>query len=282
MKDYQTVLFPYAYNILGSAEDAKDAIQDVILNYTLKEFQPENEKNYLIKGVVNKAINLKRRKKRTQEQSTWLPEPLSTETSDLGIELRELVSFSLLYLLERLNPKERAVFILKEAFAYSHEEIADVLSITIEHSRKLLSRAHSKVNQPVHQKTKDLKVNLDQLNNFISAIREKDLPKLHNLLSDEISYYSDGGTKVKVVKKFCTGVEEVADLLIYVFHKYQKKMIPKPALINHQPAVLYYYRDKITSCQVFEIDETNNKIVGIKTIVDPKKLVALQQKQNQT
>jgi RNA polymerase sigma-70 factor (ECF subfamily) len=58
MKDYQSILFPYAYNILGSAEDAKDAIQDVVLKYTLKDIQPENEKNYLIKGVINQAIRM--------------------------------------------------------------------------------------------------------------------------------------------------------------------------------------------------------------------------------
>ena len=144
MKDYQSILFPYAYNILGSAEDAKDAVQDVVLRYTLKDIQPENEKNYLIKGVINQAINIKREKKRRQPGDTWLPEPVSTETSDLGLELRELVSYPLLFLLERLGPKERVVFILKEAFAYTHEEIAEVLSITIENSRKLLSRAHKK------------------------------------------------------------------------------------------------------------------------------------------
>ncbi|MEN7547593.1 sigma-70 family RNA polymerase sigma factor [Rapidithrix thailandica] len=274
MKDYQSLLFPYAYNILGSAEDAKDAIQDVILKYTIKGVQPENEKNYLIRGVINQSINLKRQKQRTQPEETWLPEPVATEKSDVGLELRELVSYSLLYLLERLNPKERAVFILKEAFAYTHEEIADVLSITIEHSRKLLSRA----NQKVHQKEKrvprpnTLKEQFQSIEQFTSAIRQKDLDTLHQLLSKEITFYADGGDKIKVVKKYCTGIQEVADLLLLVYHKYQKNYTVKPFIMNHQPALLYYYRDQLTTCQVFELEEGTSRVKRISVVLDPEKL----------
>ena len=202
MKDYQSLLFPYAYNILGSAEDAKDAIQDVLLNYTEKDITPENEKNYLIRGVINKSINLKKRDSRKHNIDEWLPEPVATDTSDLGYEMRQLVSYSMMFLLERLNPKERAVFILKEAFAYSHEEIAEVLSLSVTNSRKLLSRAHQRISSsPKAAIPQSGGEHLQQVEHFSEAIERKDLDALHDLLSDDIVLYADGGEKVKVVKK---------------------------------------------------------------------------------
>lgn len=285
MKNYQSILFPYAYNILGSAEDAKDAIQDVVLKYTDKKIQPEDEKNYLIKGVINQSINMKKKRKRVQTSDTWLPEPVSTEKSDLAVELKDLVSYSLLFLLERLNPTERAVFILKEAFAYTHQEIAEVLSITIENSRKLLSRARHKVKQPkpanadLHDGYELQFRSLDQL---ISAVREKDLETIHQLLSDDITYYADGGEKIKVVKRFCEGVADVADLIVLVHHRYQRKRSIKPAIVNHQPAFLFHYREKLTACLVFEFTEGSPKsetglpkIKRISSIIDPAKLKKL-------
>ena len=281
MKNYQSLLFPYAYNILGSAEDAKDAVQDVVLKYTSKGFQPDNEKNYLIKGVINQAINMKRRKKKMQPHDEWLPEPVSTERADLGVELRELVSYSLLFLLERLNPKERAVYILKEAFAYTHEEIAEALSISVENSRQLLSRASKKVNAntpetpKAERQTALSEQSRESIDRFVFAIRNKDLDQLHHLLSEDISYHADGGGKIKVVKKYCTGIREVAELLAYVYHTYQRKTTIKPAIVNHQPALLYYYRDKLVTCQVLEFDDDSSKIRRISAIVDPQKLSGL-------
>lgn len=276
MQDYQNILFPYAYNILGSAEDARDAIQDVLLKYTSKGVAPENEKNYLIKGVVNQSINAKRQKKRFQADEGWLPEPVSTESSDLGVEMREMVSYSVLFLLERLGPKERAVFILKEAFAYTHQEIAEVLSITVENSRKLLSRAHQKVQRKNKQIQHPSNEHFDYLDRFTAAIINRQLGELHELLTADVEFYADGGEKVRVVKKYCMGLDEVADLLIYTFHKYQAKYRIVPSVVNHQPALLYYYRDKLRVCQVFEIQEDPLKIKGISVVLDPVKLNTLQ------
>lgn len=278
MHNYQKELFPYAYNILGSAEDAKDAIQDVVLKYTVKDIQPENERNYLIRGVINQSINIKRRKKRFQSGDSWLPEPVATETSDFRLELNELVSYSLLLLLEKLGPKERAVFILKEAFAYTHEEIADVLSITVESSRKLLSRANKKLQQIEAKKfpSKDVRDQFASLDKLITAIRHKDLDAVHQLLSGDITFFADGGKHVQVVSKYCAGRDEVARLLVFVHEKYQANQTVKPALINHQPALLFFDEEKLMVCQVFEFEEDGFGIRRIHSVIDPEKLKNLQ------
>lgn len=114
MKDYQSILFPYAYDILGSVEDARDAVQDVLYKHLSgQQKEVDNEKAYLIKAVINQSINIKEKNKRIRYGDEWLPEPIATEETDKAIRLNDIAAYSLLILLENLNPKERAVFILK-------------------------------------------------------------------------------------------------------------------------------------------------------------------------
>lgn len=279
MKDYQHMLFPYAYNILGTAEDAKDAIQDVLYNFLAagKE-EMEDPKNYLIRSVINQSINIKNKRKKLHLGDMWLPEPVDTEGADTNINLSEIVSYSLLILLEQLNARERAVFILKEAFAYAHEEIAETLSITVEHSRKLLSRAKQKIDK-VHTpvaapKTEGITPAI--LEKFMHAIRGRDTKTLENLLTEDIAFYADGGSAVKVFAKTCTGIQEVADLLIFVYHKYDTGMTFTVGEINHQPALLFYNGDKqLRYCMIFGIDPESNKIFQISNMLDPQKLTTI-------
>ncbi len=274
MKDYPQALFPYAYNILGSAEDARDVVQDVLTKYFTDSREGiDNEKAYLIKSVINHAINTKTRR-RTVQPEVWLPEPVATESADANIYLKDILSYSLLVLLEKLNAKERAVFILKESFDYAHDEIAGILSITEEHSRKLLSRAKTKLFKPGsspgvsirNQHTNAL------LQNYIGAIRGRDLQKLEGLLAADIAFYADGGGKINVVKKICTGQTAVADLLTLVYHTYQLKSTIRVTEVNHQPAFLFYNGDRLISCQVFDVSPMNGQILQINTVVDPEKL----------
>ncbi|MBS1663445.1 MAG: sigma-70 family RNA polymerase sigma factor [Bacteroidetes bacterium] len=279
MKDYQPILFPYAYNILGSAEDARDAIQDVLAKYYSDAREGiENEKAYLIKSVINHAINMKTRRKRTVNQEVWLPEPVATESADSNIHLKDILSYSLLVLLEKLNARERAVFILKESFDYGHDEIAQILSITEEHSRKLLSRAKTKLFKPaenIEHKVLDERTSA-LLQNYIGAIRERDMGKLETLLAEDVVFYADGGGKLRVVRQVCTGAAEVAGLLELVYHTYQSKSRFQLVEVNHQPAFLVYNKDLLVTCTVFDIS-SEGKILQISTVVDPDKLKNIQQ-----
>jgi RNA polymerase sigma-70 factor (ECF subfamily) len=271
--DYRQTLFPYAYNILGSSEDAKDAVQDVVSSFiSSSRTGIENEKGYLIKSVVNHSINIKnRRKKIKYGDTTRLPEPYATDEADTGINLREIVSYSLLILLEQLNSKERAVFILKEGFGYSHEEIAEVLSTNVENARKLLSRARTKLAQSSKSSGASSKLPSEKfLERYITAITERNTKSLENILSEDITYFADGGGKINLVKDKCHGVTEVADLLITVYHKFQTTQSFVETEINHQPALLFYEGPQLKACQIFTI--SGDRIRQIHTIVDPDKL----------
>jgi RNA polymerase sigma-70 factor (ECF subfamily) len=272
--DYQSILFPYAYNILGSVEDARDAVQDVLykrLSGGQKEV--DNEKAYLIKAVINQSINIKEKNKRIRYGDEWLPEPIATEETDKAIRLNDIAAYSLLILLEKLNPKERAVFILKEGFGYSHEEIAEVLSATAENSRQLLSRARRKLDadKQISRLEKPQQLLLQQ---FLQAVRDKDIHVLEHLLTEDIKYSTDGGGVIKVVATHCSGIKEVIDLMFLVYSRFLATATFVPTIVNHQHALLYYRNDQLFLCQIFGFS-SDGKIAQVNNVLDPQKLKGL-------
>jgi RNA polymerase sigma-70 factor (ECF subfamily) len=253
-------------------------VQDVLTNYYASPREGiENEKAYLVKSVINHAINAKNRKKRTVQPEVWLPEPVATEAADTNVYLKDILSYSLLVLLEKLNARERAAFILRESFDYSHQEIAEILGTTEENSRKLLSRAKVKLFKPgeaASQATRTAQTNI-LLESYIAAIRSRNMEKLEHLLAEDIAFYADGGLTQKLVKRTCTGVADVAELVTFVYHTYQTSSDIKVTTINHQPAFLFYYQQRLVSCQVFDVAPDTGRILQISNVLDPEKLKIL-------
>ncbi len=273
--NYQFVLFPYAYNIMGSVEEAEDIVQDILIKHFVNE-RPDstihNEKNYLIKSVINRAISTKKRKSKMALGYEQLPEPIATEASDADVYLNDIASYALLVILERLNVKERAVFILKEAFHYSHKEIAEVISGTSENSRKLLSRAKAKLDPALRNEVKISRTEANAyLKKYVSAIRNGDIKTLETMFSEDIRVIADGGGTVKVISQLTIGSQECMALLLEVYRRFQKKHSVVFTEVNHQPAILFYNGKNLVACQVFSIG-VNNKIYAVDAIVDPKKL----------
>jgi len=275
LKDYQKLLFPYAYNITGSSEDAKDAIQDILVkHFSFRNENIKNETGYLIKSVINQSINIKKRKDKVNLNKIWLPEPVATEKSDDSINRDEIISYSLLVLLEKLTPKERAVFILKEAFDYSHKDIAETIDLTIENARKLLSRARTKLSLS-ENKTKQYSSHntSSYMEEYIDVIKNGDVKRLEKMLSKDISLAADGGGKISVVRELTIGKSAALDLLFYVFQTYQELQTIKISEINHQPALLFYQEGVLVNCQVFELEWGNIK--RIFSILAPNKLKSI-------
>jgi RNA polymerase sigma factor (sigma-70 family) len=275
MTDYQKILFPYAYNILGTVEDARDVVQDVMSKHlTSDKNNIADEQNYLIRSVINHAINVQNRNKRViSDTRVWLPEPVATDDSaDRNLHLKEILSYSLMVLLEKLNATERAVFILKESFDYSHQEICEVLDITEEHSRKLLSRAKTKLFKPAVTPKRDDSHITAFLDNYIDAIRQRDTSRLESILSKDILYYADGGDKINVIARICTGAVDTAAILIKGFHLFQSRQRFEVGWVNHQPAILCWDDDTLKAVQVFELSADGTTILQLNNIVDPGKL----------
>lgn len=285
-RKYNEILFPYAYNILGSGEEAKDAVQDVMVNYFSGEDKAvADEKNYLIRAVVNTSINMRnRQKKMLRPGEQWLPEPIATDdAADRDLYLGDILSYSLLVLMEKLDARERAVFILKETFDYSHTDIASILDITEEHSRKLLSRAKAHLFKPASKRTaKQNSHERDVLARLMSAIRGRDMQQVEGTMAADIQFYADGGGTAPLLATQKSGAAEVAALLITAYDRFLSSANLGYTLINHQPALLSYKEGRLIACQVFDIHSASSAILQIHAVLDPDKLKALQQQALQT
>ena len=274
MDSLQQLLTSYAYSILGSYEEAKDVVQDVLLERLNRNGDKiENEKAYLTRSAINRAINVKNRQKKMLSgyPGNWLPEPIATEGADHDLHQKDILSYSLMVLLEKLDARQRAVFILKEAFDYDHEEIAQVLDISVENSRKILSRAKKELKTASGNSI--IKTPADYLDKYIDIIRSGDTKRLEQLLSDDIVVISDGGGKVAAAQHPLVGKETALLFLSGIYRKfYQDKKIEK-GFVNHHPALFFYEEGQLVTCQVFGLQ--NEMIHRAYFLRNPDKLASL-------
>ena len=265
-------LLTYAYNIVGSYDDSHDIVQDAMEKYiSMDKSKVEHEVNYLIKMVINLSINFKKKSKKFSRYGIWLPEPITTESADAPLLKEQVANYSIMVLFEELNPKERAVFILKEGFDYKHDDIAEVLDMSSDNSRKLFSRAKKKLKNQSFKK--DLPPQ-ECLSPYVDALMQADMKKLESLFADDIVLMADGGDSVKVVTRITEGKQQTAELLQYVYAMFLdgKKRIFN--YINHQPALWFMKGEKIISCMIFNFDD-QQKLTAVYSIVDPNKLKSL-------
>lgn len=277
MEELRPLLITYAYNILGSLEAAKDIVQDAFLKFMeIDSDKIQDKRNYLIRTVVNLSINAKKRQQKLVDAypGPWLPEPVATEKADAVIMQKEVLSYSLMVLLEKLNAQQRAVFILKEAFDYNHEEIAGVLDISVENSRKLLSRAKEQLQKGTPVSRRSQAVQTGYIDKYLSAIREGDTRQLEQMLHDEVILLSDGGGKAVAATKPLMGVKSVISFLVGIFTKGYKDAHIEQREVNHEPALFYYHDGQLVTCQIFTIRD--GQVENFYFIRNPDKLKELQ------
>jgi RNA polymerase sigma factor (sigma-70 family) len=275
MDQLQQQLTHYAYNITGSYEDARDVVQDVYLEVMNRpEEKILDKKAYLTRSVINRAINWKNRQKKfvSEYPGPWLPEPVATEKADATLEQNDILNYSMMVLLEKLNAQQRAVFILKEAFEYDHEEIASILNISEENSRKILSRAKKEL--AGHKLNAVHKVSSEYLHKYVEAIQSRDLKRLEQLLAAEITLVSDGGGKVAAATRPVVGKKPVMAFVLGIYQRFYYSARLEEGMVNHCPAIFYYVDDELVTCQVFIIE--NDIIEYMYFIRNPFKLKALQ------
>lgn len=199
--EYRNLLFSIAYNMLGQVETAQDIVQDAFLAWTQAEtVAVRHPKAFLVRIVTNKCINYLHSSHVNREQSIgiWLPEPLhekAPDNADSRIETYHALSIGLMVLLEKLSPRERAIFLLKEIFAYDYYELAELFDITADNARQILRRAKDHLGQDSRRFQVDIKAHEKILDNFIRAVTEGDLEDLIGLLKEDIVLMAEGGGK---------------------------------------------------------------------------------------
>ncbi|CAL2077337.1 RNA polymerase sigma-70 factor, ECF subfamily [Tenacibaculum sp. 190524A05c] len=270
MKDsFYRKLRVYAYNIIGIYDDANDIVQDVLEKFIKVEKSGiDNEEAYLIRMVINSSINFKKRMKKFSAYGTWLPEPVQTDSADSMLERELIADYALMVLFEKLNPKERAVFILKEGFDYKHHEIAEVLDITDANSRKLLGRAKLKLGNGVFV---GRQMKRHDISPFLKALNSSDINKLESLFSENISFSADGGDSVQVVATNTIGKSNISKLLVIIYKNFLNDKSYKISVMNHQVSIIYKSQERTNSCLLFSFNN-EGYIESIYSVVDPFKL----------
>ncbi|WP_243735176.1 RNA polymerase sigma-70 factor [Paenibacillus turpanensis] len=212
-RTYRPLLLSISYRMLGSVTHAEDLVQDVFVTIQQKDEHVQdgsirNLKSYLCKMVTNRCLDFLKSSQNKREVyiGPWLPEPLLQDyeaaSGSAGqdplqtIELEDTISYAFLVMLERLTPIERAVFILREAFEYGYDDIADFVNKTELGCRKIYSRLKRKIQEEALVELVPSAQSEQLVLRFLQATATGDMEGLLAMLSDDIVLYSDGGGKV--------------------------------------------------------------------------------------
>ena len=217
---HRGLLFTVAYEMLGSASDAEDVVQETWLRWAgVDQTQVREPRAYLVRIVTRQALNRLRTLTRRREDypGEWLPEPVLT-APDLAddIELAENISIALLTVLETLGPVERAVFVLHEVFETPYDEIAEVVAKTPAAVRQIAHRARDHVAARRPRMQVDRAQQAETLEKFMAAVTSGDIPALLEVLAPDVVLIADGGGLVPAARKPLVGGEIVVAFLARV------------------------------------------------------------------
>lgn len=217
---HRGLLFTVAYEMLGSATDAEDVVQETWLRWDAigegARAEVRDTRAYLVRMVTRKALDRLRANARRREEyvGEWLPEPLLT-APDVAedVELAESVSIAMLTVLETLTPTERAVFVLREVFDLPYGEIAQAVDKSAAAVRQIGHRAreHVAARQPRMEVSRSEQ--REVVERFLAAVTQGDLQGLLDALAPDVVLVADGGGVAQAVVNPVLGAKKVANLL---------------------------------------------------------------------
>jgi RNA polymerase sigma-70 factor (TIGR02957 family) len=276
--DLRPRAFSIAYQIVGSASEAEDLVQESFLrmHQTLqRDERIDSPQAYITTVVTRLAIDQLRsaRARRERYVGEWLPEPLATGA--LPAEQAEIVdslSLAFLVLLESLTPHQRAAFLLREVFDYPYAEIADIIGTGVDSTRHLVARARDQVRKrrPRYYASRRQREELARC--FFAAAEQGDLPTLEKLLAQDVTLHVDGGGKVPAQLRPVSGRERVAQVLADGTSVLARRGIRiRVTEVNGQPgAVAVDADDRLVG--VMDLDIAGDRIRTILFIANPDKL----------
>ncbi|WP_329043740.1 RNA polymerase sigma-70 factor [Streptomyces sp. NBC_01422] len=280
---YRNLLFSVAYRILGTAADAEDTVQDAWIKWSAADrTQVADPKAYLARIVSNLAMDRLRstRHKREVYVGPWLPEPIltSADTADTVMDA-ESVSMAMLVVLETLSPLERAVFVLKEVFDFSHAEIAEAVERSEAAVRQAAHRAREHVRARRPRFAADRSQQRDATERFFTAATGGDVNSLLELLSPDVTLWTDGGGKVRQALRPVVGASTVAAWFAAIGTVTYQGVEPadiKAELveINGGPGLVFSGAGRVIATVTFDFDE-EGRIATIHNVANPDKLGAV-------
>ncbi|MBQ0848970.1 RNA polymerase sigma-70 factor [Streptomyces sp. BH-SS-21] len=282
-QQYRKLLFSVAYRVLGSAADAEDAVQDAWIKWSAADrSQVTDPKAYLARIVSNLALERLRstRHKRETYVGPWLPEPILTSADAAEtVTDAESVSMAMLVVLETLSPLERAVFVLKEIFDFSHAEIAEAVKRSEPAVRQAAHRAREHVRARRPRFTADRSRQREVTERFFAAATGGDINTLMELLSPDVTLWTDGGGKVRQALRPIVGAQTVAGWFAAIGTVTYQGVEPADMRaelveINGGPGILFTAPDRVIATVTFDI-EADGRITAIHNTANPDKLRAV-------
>ncbi|MEV7040909.1 RNA polymerase sigma-70 factor [Amycolatopsis sp. NPDC051061] len=275
---HRNLLFTVAYQMLGSAADAEDVLQETWLRWVGVDLAAvRDERAYLVRITTRLALMRLRTLGRRKESyvGPWLPEPLLT-APDVAedVELADSVSMAMLLVLETLTPAERAVFVLREVFDLGYDEIAEAVGKTPAAVRQIAHRARSHVAARRPRGDVSPATSRDALEAFQRAVETGDLQHLLDILAPDVVFLGDGGGVVQAVLRPVAGAADVARLLAAGLGNFAAGSLAT-AEVNGHPALLFRRDGEVDTVLAVRIDD--GLVTGLYAVRNPEKLSRLEE-----
>ena len=267
---HRNLLFTVAYELLGSAADAEDVLQETWLRWAGVDLGTvRDQRAYLVRITTRQALGLLRTLRRRKESyvGPWLPEPLLT-TPDVAedAELADSVSMAMLLVLETLTPAERAVFVLREVFDVTYDEIAEAVGKSPAAVRQIAHRARAHVAARRPHGVVSPAETRDALEAFQRAVETGDLQRLLDILAPDVVFLGDGGGVAQAALAPVAGAGSVARVL----GRITAAASLQPAQVNGYPALIIRLNGEIDTVMAVRVDD--GLISGLYAVRNPEKL----------
>ena len=273
---HRGLLFTVAYEMLGSAADAEDVVQETWLRWVgVDQDEVREPRAFLVRVVTRQALDRLRKVSRQRETyvGEWLPEPLLTapDVAD-DYELAESVSVAMLTVLETLGPSERAIFVLREVFEMPYDEIAEAVDKTSAAVRQIAHRAreHVAARRPRMQVSRDEQLAAAEA--FRVAIQSGDLQALLDVLAPDVVLVADGGGVADAVRRPISGADRVCRLLVKIATVVPEARV-RAMWLNGAPALRIDIDGELDTAISLSVEARG--ITGIYAVRNPHKLERL-------
>ncbi|MER7489126.1 RNA polymerase sigma-70 factor [Streptomyces sp. NPDC126497] len=271
---HRNLLFTVAYEMLGSAADAEDVLQETWLRWAGVDLETVRDRRaYLVRITTRQALTRLRALGRRKESyvGPWLPEPLLT-APDVAedVELADSVSMAMLLVLETLAPTERAVFVLREVFGLEYDEIAGAVDKRPAAVRQIAHRARAHVAARRPRGPVSPAETRDALDAFRRAVETGDLQGLLDVLAPDVVLLGDGGGIKQAVLRPVVGADKVARLLQGGLGRLTAEVSLRPTEVNGRPALTVRLDGVLDTVLAVRVDD--GLITGLYAVRNPEKL----------